>query len=472
MKFFNLLAVLFISYMFGCLALFLFGNQIYLVDNFSIALLCMLVLTLIILLQTAHILSLYVFQKYVLSILFLLLLLKYGRDWHFAKFSEFTSSELNTSLMHALLGTIIAGMGIHLGTVGLRAKDSAKKFNSFMDRATLAIKPISIFFVYVMIAGVSAYMFFILGTGRHYSATSDSGFNWIKIFRHTSPIFYLVYGILFFGFNELKKSGRWLLTLVLIFMFGNSLFQGSRSFVYMFFMLTIFLKVARDGNFILTKKVLLGFAILILTAIVSYPVGTTLRRAGRDGGFNAKNIVRQWNYVYKGKKQSKAFMDILNRLTELPPSIRIMNDKQVSNLDHYISPSFDFARTVNALVPGDLFKDILPASQLFNYVYLGHETNYNTQEWGIFEYFYVLFDRPFGFLILFISIFILSRVWKFIIFGKIPLKPFITIFFLIWFWRFLQNQGMAFWLSAVITELIVFSFYFVIIRYVVPFWAV
>jgi hypothetical protein len=146
-----------------------------------------------------------------------------------------------------------------------------------------------------------------------------------------------------------------------------------------------------------------------------------------------------------------------------------MNGMEVVPVGHEITLFRDLARVINALVPGDLFLGVMPANQLYDYLYLGNLTTYNTQEWGVFEYGYVLFDYVGGLAVVFVIVFAIGVVWRWIIATNAALKPFLLVFVLFWFWHFMRNLGYSLWLSSFSTELIVFVFFYVILRYVLPF---
>ena len=84
---------------------------------------------------------------------------------------------------------------------------------------------------------------------------------------------------------------------------------------------------------------------------------------------------------------------LLHRLSTLQAQFYILNDWWIHNPWQYYNPLTSLMRSINSLVPGDIFSGMLNINQLWNYIYLDTFVHYSSQMWGIQGTLYIYFGH-------------------------------------------------------------------------------
>ena len=458
----------------ACLLLYFLMDAPTIVDIEHILYLFLLTLILVIFVNTSGhvgyplvmVLVAYVFLKYCLSVPFLMLLPQFGSDWLIERNSMFTSDHYRRSLSYAVLGTLIAGVGLLAGSRHLLK-------NKLVDRARLfsAERPIDInikaLLIYVTVL-IAIHLYFNPVTGAGYD--DENELNWLRIFMRQTVVRSLIVAIIVFQWQWLTKGEKASLLISLVMMVCFSIIEGGRSYIYILCMILAFTCLVRYGNFTLSKRFLSYGMVAVIVSVILYPLATVMRWVGRyypGGGLFAIDPIKEgFNEFYLGEKNVFAsfLLNILNRFTEPDVPMRIMNDMQLIPVGDLLSVGSMMKRIINGLVPGDLFPDIMPPQYLFDHIYIGSFVGFNAQEWGIWEYFYVMFGYGGGLMCLFLVMVAAGVLWRTVLLGRSWVKHFLVVVFIYFFWMFLLNYDPAYVLNSAMIELIVFVFVLQILR--------
>ena len=84
---------------------------------------------------------------------------------------------------------------------------------------------------------------------------------------------------------------------------------------------------------------------------------------------------------------------LLHRLGALEAQFYILNDWHIHNPLQYYNPVTSLMRSINNLVPGDIFPGMLNINQLFNYIYYDKVVFYASEMWGIQGTLYIYFGH-------------------------------------------------------------------------------
>ncbi|MDH5542733.1 MAG: hypothetical protein OEY64_07190 [Nitrospinota bacterium] len=404
--------------------------------------------------------SIFVFQKYCLSILFMLLLPEYGRKEMVEAYQVYDSAQFNSILVYCIFGTILLGLGTKIGGSIANKKVFYENIN-FLDRLMLKINPAAILMIFLVLSSYSLYLNYYYSIGRHYSASVDTGLNFLNIFKNTSWIFYISLAYVSFFWGILKRYQKKIVILTIVLIIASSIAQGSRSYIYVYFILAILIKTVTGGDFKVAFKKTIFAILIIITAITSYPIALGIRNAGRAENYSVANLAKQIKYAYFANENPYGVMtmDIISRLTMIEPSFRILNDLEVNSVEDNVTVIGDIKRIINGMVPGDLFSDVIYHTRLYAYVYQGNYIRYNTVEWGYYEYCYALFGTFGGLIfVLFISA-VLGSIWKLALIRNYGFKSILLVFFIMIYWTMLKNMGMSYVVANAVTEIFVFLFY-------------
>ena len=122
--------------------------------------------------------------------------------------------------------------------------------------------------------------------------------------------------------------------------------------------------------------------------------------------------------------------ELFHRLSHLQAQFLILND-QYKNLP---SETWNLAhmsmRTINDLVPGLMFKDVIGINQLFHHIYFNENVHYSSHSWGIQGSIYLWFGFIGGAIFVFFLALVISRYYKFLL-GSLINSPTFFVFTLL-----------------------------------------
>lgn len=107
--------------------------------------------------------------------------------------------------------------------------------------------------------------------------------------------------------------------------------------------------------------------------------------------------------------------ELLHRIAAIRAQFYILNDWYIHDPWQYYNPITSIMRTINDLVPGDLFPGMLTINQLFNYVYYDTKVHYASEMWGIQGTLYIYFGHILSPIVIFIIAIFTNRLYPSII---------------------------------------------------------
>lgn len=99
---------------------------------------------------------------------------------------------------------------------------------------------------------------------------------------------------------------------------------------------------------------------------------------------------------------------LMHRVSSLQPQFLILNDHYIHNPWEFFNPVASLMRTVNDLVPGSVFPDMLTINQLFNYIYFDDYVNYSSHMWSIQGVLYIYFGLWISPLVIFLFAYLIG----------------------------------------------------------------
>jgi oligosaccharide repeat unit polymerase len=130
--------------------------------------------------------------------------------------------------------------------------------------------------------------------------------------------------------------------------------------------------------------------------------------------------------------------ELLHRLSSLKSQFRILNDHFVHDPWETYNPIKTIMRTINDLLPGDLFTNMLTINQLFDYIYYDSFVTYNSETWSIQGTLYIYFGYWLSPVVVFCMACMVGRHYP--KFGRfVKMSPTFAIFSILIFSGFIEN---------------------------------
>lgn len=394
-------------------------------------------------------LCIYVYQKYILSGLFILLSVYSVIT---SDLSAFNAGHYNHYLSYSVLGFIAAAVGLIIGT-RRNGADVRDNFDQ-SERMLRLIKPSRMFVYILMLAGISLFMKFVLGVA--YVDLAEDPRNVFRIFlRGTIPrnLFVLMIFFVWKKYSVLEK-----LTVsagVGLLLFGSMILESSRAGLYILGVLFLILKLIEEGDFLIKIKHASYFLLAAVSSLVLFPIVTAIRWASYNKDFYS---FRDWTLVMEQVRIFASSFDVmmlaLDRFTELNASLKIMNDMYMVDPAGFLSFTSMLKRIINNLVPGDMF-DVMPPQYVYQHVYEGRFIGFSAQEWGLWEYFYVANGYWLGLVIVGLWMAAIAYLWRKLRSSKSPFKAILLLISAYFYTSFLVNYDPAYVVGSYLVEVIV-----------------
>ncbi len=102
---------------------------------------------------------------------------------------------------------------------------------------------------------------------------------------------------------------------------------------------------------------------------------------------------------------------LLHRLSAMTAQFHILNDWHIHNPWQYYNPVTSLMRSINALVPGNIFPGMLSINQLFAYVYYDKLVFYASEMWSIQGTLYIYFGHILAPIVVFFIAIVTNRLY-------------------------------------------------------------
>ncbi len=480
----TLLIIAFIFNAIICMALFATGPLQDLVNSNTI--LYMLCLSIIIIIPLAFykginypllvFLAIYVLEKYCGSVVGMLIIPRVNGGWRFSSFESFTHHDVNHVMIYAIFSTFM-----FVSALCRFSDDDARNMDRSNDdisstKSMLPIKPKTLLIMVIFLLGIRfLYNTFVYDVYQgSSSANANSNANFLSLFINPSPFIWLSLGYIILKYKSLIRSDFRICVVILCLCSVVSYLSGSRSFIYSLSLLTVFLFFVKFRSPTIPVRSIPIFALVAFSAILLFGVTSGIRYAIHNR-LSFKSVINsvKWLYFNNNQRHDSAFAllatDVLLRVTNLPPSLAIMNDRWKVPPEKYINLKTILEDSINGCVPqviGKPFDDVIRGPAVYSFVYLGltDPTIYNTEYFGIYEYIYLFFGYVAALPILYIYALLISYVWRKIAYGKSVFKPFIIVWFCEAYWELLINMGASLFITAIIRNLLVIGLYYGILN--------
>jgi hypothetical protein len=418
------------------------------------------------------VLAIYAFQKYCFSPFYLFLIQQDTAGVDFTTFSIHSSSDYNVFLRYSVLGLLATASGLFLGTrSNLRFGFNRNRVNHIRDLLKDRLPQLSypiIVILCVVFASITLYEFFVLAQRSILTddtvITGAETSRWYRIFLRTGPTRHLVFCLLLFNWEYMKRRDKFLLFVPLILSAGTTILQGERSYFYVMALMLMWCCALKYGNPRIRGKWFRLAFIMGLLSLVTYPLATGIRAASR--WMNVTNQVPTFEVlsVELGAlygNASNAILPVLTsvfgRLTDIETGLVIMNNKNINPFGDLLYVSTVVKRTLNALWPGDLFPGVMRPQYLFDHIYYDLFLGFNAHAWGLWEQFYLIFGYWSGLAWMFVAMVCVGVSWQVILFSKSPFKTFYLTTFIYFLWLMLMNFDVSYVFGSFLVELIVFN---------------
>jgi hypothetical protein len=124
--------------------------------------------------------------------------------------------------------------------------------------------------------------------------------------------------------------------------------------------------------------------------------------------------------------------ELLHRIAAIKAQFYILNDWQIHNPWQYYNPVTSLMRSINDLVPGNIFPGMLTINQLFNYIYHDTIVHYASEMWGIQGTLYIYFGHILAPIVVFFIAILTNRLYpslKKILMASPAFAAFFTLLF-------------------------------------------
>jgi hypothetical protein len=405
------------------------------------------------------VLVIYAYQRYVLSGI---IMIAFVNDdiGVFTNYRGFSATEYNRSLGYAVLGYAGIALGVLLGAGRVPRWVDGRGLGPLMrDESGLRLSSWVLAAFTTVQVGLNLHSLYILGqTYVGINAESEGG--WWRLFYNYHIPLSIASSILYFQWNEIKRVDRYVLFYAIGILLLSSVLSGSRGFIYCLlvnYLLIYF--VIKGGDALVRPRV--GVVLSVLLAIVViFPVATWLRykdTVGQQEWVGGMRGTLQGVYGREGQMSSAVALSVLQRLNSFETSMSIMNDRNMTPIDPWLSPSFILGRIVNNLVPGEVFGGLIDPQYLYDFLYFSKFSGWNAYDWGIWEEAYLIFGYWPAILALGLGSAAVGWTWRMIVLSRWRWKLFYVAFFVYTFWqRLLINYEVSLIVSSVLTGLFVF----------------
>ena len=402
------------------------------------------------------IISSYAFFRYMIGALKLGLLSEYRNEmWMFESYSWATVTNVNTWLRYGALSTLFLSTGIFCAdhTIGCKMRNKIAD----ADRIQRNI-PFTYLFITLSLFLIHGIIFFSkVGYGAISGISADPMASLYQIIN-IQPVLLISLIVLISQWTFLRKSQVVMFVLLLLSYVVFRVFAGSRSFLYFSIIYFLIFFSYYKGNFLIGKKAFSIIVILILTNITLYPVALGFKNAIRYKLKPEENIslsfllknVSVIDYSETFFESKKGLIEIIDRLSDMGAALRIINDRNVISTDKYVTFPKILKRTINDMVPGDVFNNEISSQQVWHSTYFGQTAVYGGEEWSMYGVYYILFGYVGSLIALFISGLIAYTIWVKLTLLKISFCPIVLAYFLNSVYVFMHNPMIEVWFVTTI----------------------
>jgi hypothetical protein len=243
-----------------------------------------------------------------------------------------------------------------------------------------------------------------------------------------------------------------------------SIFGGSRSALFYPIILSVFYLIALKGPQFRIRlgTLVLLVGVLIPATLLAGAAANAVRplwRSSEASGAIREALVED---VVSGRLLDTGLSSLgilMARLADLYAPFAIVNDGYVYDPWPYVNPLQIAMRTINDVVPGDVFQDKLTINQLFEWIYRGTVVSYSSEFWSGLALPYLYFGF-FGAPLFFLCAALASNVSYGGLIARIRNSPSFALFAIALMWEAIANGTVERMIVVDIVRVVITSFLF------------
>ena len=129
----------------------------------------------------------------------------------------------------------------------------------------------------------------------------------------------------------------------------------------------------------------------------------------------------------------------VGRISDVSALVTIINDEYVNSPAPHFKPLAILESTINDLIPGTPFPEVVAYSTLYEYIYLGNTVAYNSEIWGLQGAYYLVFGYGGSILMLFLSFVFAGALINGVLLPLIQEAPAAATYFISATYAFIEN---------------------------------
>lgn len=462
MKFTHILSLGLILFMSIFLVSYAFQHDVVFIDGESILYVVIITLTLIILLMKADrfsvailvVLVIYTFFRYLLGAFNLFLLSIYKEDvWMYSVYSWARVEDTNLWLRYAFVCTILVGTGLIIGgKISFNGMNSDNKFREKQIR----IPAKHLLMIYILFTTVRLIDFYKFGYGAisgHQGSPLYTLYGLINI----DVLIFILLVMVITRWCVSSQTDKRIFIFIIIAYVALKVLSGSRSSLYFIFLYFIYFILTFRGDYVVRYKIMLFVIGLVMLGTLLYPIskafknivqysyGSTISYTYIKEGFSLSDTLTDFM-----EHRTASFLEIVDRLATMTGQLKIITGQQVIPVEEHINLINIFKRTINDLVPGDVFTDLIPTQTVYATVYGGESPKdviYGGEFYSLYGVCYVLFGYGGALLVLFLTATMIGYLWKRLYVSHTSLKLIFLGLYIITFDDLLNNMLIEGWLT-------------------------
>ncbi|MDD5240757.1 MAG: hypothetical protein PHG47_03425 [Sulfuricella sp.] len=333
-----------------------------------------------------------------------------------------TSEMFNVTLGYMTFGAVACYMGLALG-YGKNGNPDARTMAKNLYGNGFQLKFLGMAFLLSLVLTLLVY--YVFGYAGATGSGENLGFFQRYVARVIYPIGWLMMFMAAYALYSGKASYAWLFLTVLFLYFMSFVLMGSRGGIYEIVIIFLSYKLIVDGNFSVKLN---GWRIVALISmipliLVAYEISTLLRASWYGNDFSVASIIDAMPSREDGFSAFTSLISAVSyRLSFFEPTMFpiFAQDVGLNEISELVNIETTLLSSINRLIPGHQFGDILFSEYAFGFIYNAKEgilayaesgrVDHVGYEWSMFGISYQLFGFLGGGMLIFGFTALLGRI--------------------------------------------------------------
>ena len=409
-----------------------------------------------------HFLAIIIYYEFFVTPIFDLLLFPDNFFYHYSNINlpPIRASDINTTSLALLIGMAAMCTGIHLGAAGQQRRESPRLSKS----PILAFSPMLLVCGFVLICDIAANIFWGVGRAWTVVAVDHHILQLYYLFVDTGAAMIMATVALTVNWRNWPNSTRLIGSFVIFCLWTIRVLQGTRAGLlfgaYILFIMFLFGSSALKFR---RSRLVAAMACFVVLAPISYVGGSAARSITFHQELNSQVVTPgEWAHLIiknpEGERvESNIVREMLARVNGLDSTVLLIHGV----VEGVRLPMSSVAKsTINMLVPGHVWPDVLASAREFGVLY-GTETanhaaeHYHTDIWYLFGMWYGVFGLPLGALGIALSMMCFTQLYRKLIEPKVAMYfgmtyPYLIALYGVGLYYYLSSQGFDAWISLMV----------------------